>query len=199
MSTGIGDRTMDTTNLPDDMKQCLAFHGHLCSGLAIGYCAAKLGLKTLNVGRAGDEELIAIVENDTCAVDAIQVLTGCTFDKGNLYFRDYGKMVFTFASRATGRSARLTYQPLNAPNSTDMSESQRREKSIAFMINRPPDELFAVQKSVLPRLPEAARIRESRPCDYCGTMVMVTRLKQCDNLAMCIPCYEDYLEEQRRL
>jgi hypothetical protein len=44
------------------------------------------------------------VENDSCAVDAVQVMTGCTFGKGNLIFRDYGKQAYTFMSRATGKA-----------------------------------------------------------------------------------------------
>jgi len=94
---------MKEIDLPDDLKQCVAFHGHLCPGLVIGYCAAKLGMRLLAADRSADEELIAIVENDTCAVDAIQALTGCTFGKGNLFFQDHGKMVFTFAVRPTAR------------------------------------------------------------------------------------------------
>ena len=39
---------------------------------------------------AADEEIVAIVENDACGVDALQCVTGCTFGKGNLIFRDYG-------------------------------------------------------------------------------------------------------------
>ena len=30
------------------------------------------------------------------AVDAVQVLTGCTFGKGNLIYRPTGKMAFSF-------------------------------------------------------------------------------------------------------
>lgn len=48
-------------------------------------------MEALGGGRDIDEEMVAIVENDSCAVDAIQVLTGCTLGKGNLIFRDYGK------------------------------------------------------------------------------------------------------------
>ena len=103
---------VDELELPDDLKRCVAFHGHLCPGVVIGYCAAKLGMRELSAQRAGDEEVIAIVENDTCAVDAIQVLTGCTFGKGNLFFRDHGKMVFTFALRANGQSVRPPIPPL---------------------------------------------------------------------------------------
>ena len=36
------------------------------------------------------------MENDTCGADAIQADFGLhSFGKGNLYFKDYGKMVYT--------------------------------------------------------------------------------------------------------
>ena len=75
-------------NFDDAVK----FHGHACPGLAIGYRVANLALKELG-GRARDEELVAIVENNSCAVDAIQLICGCTFGKGNLIFKDFGKQV----------------------------------------------------------------------------------------------------------
>ncbi len=68
----------------DDFKKCLDFHGHLCPGLAIGYRAATGALEWLKENRSEDEELVAIVETDACGADAVQVLTGCTFGKGNL-------------------------------------------------------------------------------------------------------------------
>jgi len=90
--------------LPEDLKRVVAFHGHLCPGVLIGYRATKAGLAALGAERAEDEELIAIVENDSCAADAVQALAGCTFGKGNFFFRDYGKQVFTFALRPSGRA-----------------------------------------------------------------------------------------------
>ena len=73
----------------------------------MGYRASTAALGWLQAHRALDEELVAIVENDACGVDAVQVLTGCTFGKGNFIFRDYGKMAFTFFSRKTGKGVRL--------------------------------------------------------------------------------------------
>ena len=186
---------MEEIHLPEDLKQCVAFHGHLCPGVVIGYCAAKLGMRELSARRAGDEELIAIVENDTCAVDAIQVLTGCTFGKGNLCFRDHGKMVFTFATRSNGRSVRLRLRPVNTPEVDDIPEDQRRRRQIDFMLGQDPSEFFDVRKDTLAYLPSAARIRESFPCEACGEMVMSTRLRQRGNKNVCIPCYEDAQEE----
>jgi formylmethanofuran dehydrogenase subunit E len=80
-------------------EELIAFHGHSCPGLAIGYRMTKAALFFLGVKRAYDEELVAIVENDACGVDAVQYLSGCTFGKGNLVFKDYGKRVYTFFSR----------------------------------------------------------------------------------------------------
>ena len=78
-------------DLPEDFRACVRFHGHICPGLAIGYAAVKAGSRVLGLSTAEDEEIVAFVENDSCAVDAVQVLLGCTFGKGNLIFRDWGK------------------------------------------------------------------------------------------------------------
>jgi formylmethanofuran dehydrogenase subunit E len=186
---------VEELDLPDDLKQCVAFHGHLCPGVVIGYCAARLGIRELSAQRAGDEELIAIVENDTCAVDAIQVLTGCTFGKGNLFFRYHGKMVFTFATRANGRSVRLRLRPVSPPGVGDIPEDQRRRHQVEFMLAHDPSEFFEVRKDALVCLPPAARIRESLPCEACGEMVMSTRLRRLENKSVCIPCYENAREQ----
>lgn len=69
-------------------EKAVEFHGHVCPGLAIGYRAAELGIEALACGRDTDEELVAIVENDACGVDAVQVVTGCTLGKGNLILKD---------------------------------------------------------------------------------------------------------------
>ena len=95
---------------PDDFQQCVRFHGHVCPGLAIGYAAVKAGATALKLSAAIDEEVVAVVENDSCAVDAVQVMLGCTFGKGNLIFRDWGKQVFTFMDRSTCRAVRVSFK-----------------------------------------------------------------------------------------
>ena len=56
-------------------ERCQEFHGHTCKGLAIGYRVGTLALDKLAAERAADEEIVAIVENASCAVDAISVVT----------------------------------------------------------------------------------------------------------------------------
>jgi formylmethanofuran dehydrogenase subunit E len=47
------------------------------------------------------------VENNSCSVDAIQEILGCTFGKGNLIYKDRGKQVFTIYSRGNGKGNAL--------------------------------------------------------------------------------------------
>lgn len=187
--------SIDDITLPDDLTRCVAFHGHLCPGVVIGYHAATLGMQLLKAGRSEDEEVITIVENDTCAVDAIQVLTGCTFGKGNLHFHDYGKMVFTFASRSDSRSVRLYCPSIDLPLLEAFPESERRQRRIEHIIAQDPTALFDVQRDVLTRLPTRARIHQNCTCEYCGEMLMSTRVQQCHDRCVCIPCKDQYMKE----
>ncbi len=116
---------MAFTDRKELLEKAVDFHGHLCPGLLIGFRAALLGLKTLDGKRSEDEELVAIVENDSCAVDGIQSVTGCTFGKGNLIFRDYGKQVFTLADRSNGRGIRLSFRGDRLKTNTDEGLTDR--------------------------------------------------------------------------
>ncbi len=53
----------------DEFRRCVAFHGHVCPGLSMGYRAAKVAMERLKETRAEDEELVAIVETDACSAD----------------------------------------------------------------------------------------------------------------------------------
>src|SRR4030042_4164393 len=94
-----------------DFKKCVAFHGHLCPGLAAGFQAARTLMKRLGVRKAPDEELLAIVETDACGADAIQVMTGCTFGKGNFIFKNYGKHAFSLVDRKRRKAMRVCLRP----------------------------------------------------------------------------------------
>ncbi len=168
----------DNITNQSDYQECVKFHGHTCMGLTIGYLAAKLALAHLEVKRAADEELIAIVENDACCCDAVQVLTGCTFGKGNFFFKDHGKMAFTFGARSSGKSIRLVLKPdvLNAPEEEQSlrelllsgqasPEEVKRyeeisESRIRDLFSAGPGNFFEVQELAGP-LPPAATIAQS--------------------------------------
>ena len=53
-------------------EEIIQFHGHECPGIAMGYRMATAAINKLDSIRAEDEEIVAIVENDACGVDALK-------------------------------------------------------------------------------------------------------------------------------
>ncbi len=187
-----------------DLREVIQFHGHLCPGLALGYRVAKAALRELKADRPQDEELAAIVENDSCAVDAVQFVTGATFGKGNLIFRDYGKQVYTFFNRATGKGMRFSvdFRGMEEDNrfpelkkrqeaGEDVSrefEEYKMEKSAA-VLRADEKEVFTMTPVSSP-LPEEAKIRSSVRCAVCGEKFMESRGRVRHGKIVCIPCFE---------
>jgi formylmethanofuran dehydrogenase subunit E len=186
--------------------EVVAFHGHSCPGLAMGYRVSVLALRELG-DRAADEELVAIVENNSCAVDAVQVVTGCTFGKGNLIFRDYGKQVYTFLRRPSGEGIRISVDwksPAETDEETQMWERymkgdrseevlravhNRKAKKIEMILSVGNDDLLRVTRGKM-ELPREASIYPSLPCSLCGEKVMEPRARVRSGRIVCIPCSE---------
>ena len=97
-------------------KDCVAFHGHECGGLTIGYKASLYAIKLLKLEFSPDEQVVCIAENDGCGIDAISVMLGCSMGKGNLLLHIVGKSAYSFYNRKTGESVRLVLRP--RPNIT---------------------------------------------------------------------------------
>jgi len=159
------------------------FHGHTCPGLALGYRVALAALGALGADRALDEELVAVVDNDSCAVDAIQVVLGCTFGKGNLIHRDYGKHVYTIYRRDHGSGVRISLALEEEPR--EMSREQRE----CLILTAPQDALLCVEPAEGP-VPERAQTEPSEPCDACGQLTMCSRLVEVEGSLLCRPCAE---------
>lgn len=97
-------------NFDELLKQAEAAHGHLCAGQILGVRLATLGLTRLGIAdpRGADRKrLIAYVEIDRCATDAIGLVTGCRLGKRTLKFRDWGKMAATFVDLKENRAIRI--------------------------------------------------------------------------------------------
>jgi formylmethanofuran dehydrogenase subunit E len=197
----------DTMTQVLDIEGVKRFHGHWCPGLAMGIRVAELALREIGP-HAGDEEVVAIVETDNCAVDAIQYFTGCTFGKGNLIHRDYGKNAFTFIRRSDGKAIRIAARPdawgpsdperealLRRVREGQASESDRqrvqqlRQEHLQAVLAAPAEKLFDVQ-AVEPATPDHARLYESMTCAGCGEHVMETRVRFLRGQPYCIPCFE---------
>ncbi|HIQ79401.1 MAG TPA: TraR/DksA C4-type zinc finger protein [Candidatus Scatomorpha intestinavium] len=164
-------------------EKCAAFHGHECGGLAVGFQAALYAMELLGLkGRAEDEEIVCISENDACGVDAIQALLGCTAGKGNLIFDMQGKQAFSFFSRGSGEGVRLLLR--RTPGKTS-------DERLEWLMDGDFHEMFDV-KPVQRPLPEKARIFKTYVCAKCGESVAESHVRLQNGETVCLRCFEDY-------
>ena len=189
----------------EDFTKCIEFHGHLCPGLSIGFQAAKVLMERLGVQKAPDEELVAIVETDACGADAIQVMTGCTFGKGNFIFKNYGKHAFSLVNRRKGKAVRVCLRPdaFEAdPEYLSLSEKvqndeaspkelarfrQLQQERVQKILDADPECLFKIEE-IFPDIPPKARIIESGICDFCGELTKMDLLRKINGKRVCILC-----------
>ncbi len=190
---------------PTLWEKCVDFHGHICPGLALGYKAAVIALEKLDIARAMDEELFAIAENDACSVDGVQVVTGCTIGKGNLFLKDYGKQVYIFGNRRTGKAVRVAVKPgavgrdeehqmlrekLSAGTATAEEKELFWEKheQISEKIRELPAEEFAKVELVELEFPKKAQIYPTIICSSCGEGAMESRVRMVNGQIVCLAC-----------
>jgi formylmethanofuran dehydrogenase subunit E len=174
-----------------DYSEIIRFHGHECPGLAIGYRMASAGMEELHSLRAADEEIVAIVENDACGVDALQYVTGCTFGKGNLVFRDYGKQVYTMYSRSGREGVRVVFHGKGVPDGVQGD----RMGLAKWILKAPVDQILSVTHVSI-KEPEPARVRRSITCASCGELVMESRVREIEGRRLCIPCADARVRAQ---
>lgn len=203
--------TENTVKKIASFEDAARFHGHVCPGLTIGYIAAKAAIEKLDAERDVDEELVTIVENDACGVDAVQVLTGCTIGKGNLIHQDHAKQVFTFICRDSGKAVRVALKASFNIDNIDPEVNKLRPKVMSgtatgeekkefsermdgisqTMRNTPVEKMFDI-RFVDAKIPQKARIFNSVQCAKCREMMAESRARVQNGEYVCIPCYEEY-------
>lgn len=167
----------------EKIRQTIQFHGHNCPGLTIGIRTAELALSRLDI--ANMDDWVCVTETDMCAVDAIQFLTGCTFGKGNLIHKDFGKSVFTFFDRKPRKGFRALFKD----NSKDAKQEMGKEERIEALLAADLKDLFRVAEIDAPPV-SPARILKSISCDACREATMDSRIRLFDGQHFCFPCFE---------
>lgn len=163
------------------IDKTIEFHGHNCPGLTIGIRASELARQQLDIHNTSSS--ICVTETDMCGVDAIQFLTGCSFGKGNLVHKDFGKSAFTFFNRDTGKGFRALF------NTDFAMDENNRDERIRKLIAADLDELFTTQEVKVPPA-RPARILKSIQCDICKEKTMESRIRLYDGQHLCFPCFQ---------
>ncbi len=192
--------------LNENLVECISFHGHLCPGLVYGYRVAKEAAERLGVDKSSDEEVVAICENDSCSVDAFQIILGTTAGKGNLIVNNYGKNVYTVFSRNSGKALRFSrifsyqydgkhkeeFDKLEAAlqdKTASKKEIMRQKYLKAVDLAEKPFQKIFNSEALDFEPPPYAPLAPSAPCVKCGELTMSTKMiKNSNGDLFCIPC-----------
>jgi formylmethanofuran dehydrogenase subunit E len=182
-------------------------HGHYCPGSAIGVKAAARAVKELGVRSTGMEEVVAIVETNSCFADGVQMVTGCSLGNNALIYRDLGKNAFTLAKRS-GEGIRISalfdrvakertpevsalWDKVVVKRGGNEEESRRLNdlwRELSFRVLDIPDEEVLVVSKVNIDVPSYARIFSSVRCSVCGESIMEPRARIKEGKIVCLPC-----------
>ncbi|WNY29257.1 hypothetical protein MmiEs2_14820 [Methanimicrococcus stummii] len=195
----ISERTYD---------DAIAFHGHSCGGLALGYVAALYARELLDLNYSEDEEVVVITETDSCTVDAIQTILGTTAGKGNLIVNNWGKTAFTFYNRNSGKAVRLMMRPDFFKSNPEMDDLRKKvmsgtattEESARYhelsdqrvndILSTLGNQVYDVKEPQQP-VPEKAKIFDNIICPICGESVGVARCVEAGGQKICQFCAQN--------
>lgn len=191
------------------------FHGHVCPYLALGIRVSVIAMGELGVNRMGfnesvDEEILAIVETNSCFTDGVQVATGCTFGNNSLIYFDLGKTALTLVKRSNWNGVRI-YVDADKIKKYYSSEAlelfnkvikqrkgsfeERKRMGILWeemgyrMLEISKEELNIEKVKVKPI--EQAPIFESVRCSKCGELTMIEKVVNVNGDYLCMRCSQE--------
>jgi len=192
----------------DWLEFALRFHGHKCPAMPLGLRAAETAMNKLGVERTGAKDLLALVElgDDHCAhcfADGIQVLTGCTFGKGNIRQLGCGKFGLTLVDQKTGRAVRVVprAEVQLKTQQTDFFQQYRMkgvpptavpDEVVQPLIDKvmatPAEELFLIGDAEPYAVEKKPESFASFVCEECGELVVEEYGRVKAGKKVCIPC-----------
>ncbi len=173
----------------DAWSKAVAFHGHVCPGIVVGFRASMKVLGLLNrPGKLIGESHYAIVENDVCGVDGVQLITGCTLGNDSLIIENQGKFAFAWVDKQSGEGFRLllkadlwkSNKPLELHHKVKLgtATAEEKKKFISFRNQRglelmelSDEELFQVEE-IVRKIPGKPRLHPFVQCARCNEPFM---------------------------
>ena len=167
----------------EKLEKAEAYHGHLCSGQAIGVKMALYAIELLNLGVKDDyKNLKVYVETDRCIADSIMTVTGCKVGKRRFVLLDYGKTACTFLNMDNKEAYRIYRKNrLFPPDGGDIAE---------FFADLKNEDLFVAKKVLVDIRPEdmPGKPIGATFCQLCGEEVIDLKEVVKDGKTMCKNC-----------
>jgi len=184
------------------------FHGHKCPAMPMGLRAGAAALNKLGIDRAGDGQVVAIVDlgNDhcaTCYADGLQVILGTTFGKGNIKKTHKGKWAVTVVDRLTGKAVRVTpkAEAMLANKQTSFFKDYREkgipaskvpdevvDPLVTNVMGAPDEKLINISEVFVYKLNEHQHSFNSFVCEECGEMTVMEYGRIKGDKKVCIDC-----------
>lgn len=188
----------------------LQLHGHKCPAMPLGLRVGAAAMNALGVERAKDGQLLALVdlgENHcaTCYGDGVQMITGCTFGKGNIKKLHYGKWGLTLVETKTGRAVRVIPKAetmLTSKKSKFFTEYRMKgipasevpkevvEPLVDNVMNTPDEQMLSISEIFHYNVPKKAGSFSGFVCDECHEMTVEGYGRPFEDKKVCQPCYE---------
>jgi len=170
-------------------------------------------MNKLGVERATDGQLLALLELGEghcahCFADGVQMITGCTFGKGNIQQLGYGKFGLTLVDRASGRAVRVVprAEAQAASKQTPFFKEYREkgipasqvppgvvEPLIAQVMAAPDDKILKIGEIESQDIPKPPEAFDSFVCEECGDTVVEKYGRLVGDRRVCIPCQTELL------
>lgn len=184
------------------------FHGHKCPAMPNGLRVGSAAMNALGVERTGDSALHAILDLAdnhcaTCFADGIQVITGCTFGKGNIEKTNKGKWALTLIDKKTNRAVRVTptAEAMLANKKTEFFKDYREkgvpptqvpdtvvEPLVVKVMNAPAEMIMKASEVFEYQWKQPAHSFNSFVCEECGEMTVMEYGRIKGDKKVCIDC-----------
>ena len=197
-------------NAKDWLEFGQKFHGHKCPAMPNGLRVAEAAMNKLGVERTGDGALHAVLELGdnhcaTCFADGVQVITGCTFGKGNIEKTHKGKWGLTLIDKKTNRAVRVTpkAEAMMQTKNTEFYKNYREkgvpptqvpddvvQPLVDKVMNAPQEMIMNVSDIFEYNWEEPAHTFNSFRCEECGEMTVTEYGHINGDKKVCIDCAE---------
>jgi len=134
-------------SVPDELvKGVVEFHGHLGPFLVLGLKAGLLANSSFGKDCFRTKAIVMTDPSppNSCFVDGVQFVTGCTMGKGNIELRK-GKGVSVLFSKE-GKRLRLRLKKEILDYVRDISSEEASKEASLNLLSRPASELFEIEK-----------------------------------------------------
>ena len=131
------------------LKKAVEFHGHLGPYLVLGVLAGEFALEKLNIQKYfGLKIKVKGVDKKpkSCFIDGLQLSTGATYGKGNIFKLNGSKIAAYFSDRRSPKLVTLTFRDNLIRSLKEAKSHQECEKLAKRLYTADPRKLFRIKR-----------------------------------------------------